>query len=285
MKSRPISTYILFGTELRYLTDAGEGWEVHGEDLILDNIDRFFANLAEFDLPVTQRAACHLDKLRHTFAELPSDYRLTLAEASELSDIMEDLRNTLFAEAEGNVAFIVTDKRIDVNKLLSDMPALMAPGVFDALPEIAQYDFTEAGKCIAFERPTAAAFHIVRGTEATLKHFYCSVVKRNRAQLMWGPIVKSLKDRKSKRPSDALLDNLDSIRRSFRNPTQHPEKTYDIQDVQDLFARCIDVVNRMVASEHWESPRISQQPWVSQSSDSKKLSVISKTGTKGEPDQ
>jgi hypothetical protein len=43
-----------------------------------------------------------------------------------------------------------------------------------------------------------------------------------------------------------LLDNLDNIRHSFRNPTQHPDKIYDIQEVQDLFGLCIDAVNRMV---------------------------------------
>ena len=46
-------------------------------------------------------------------------------------------------------------------------------------------------------------------------------------------------------PSDELLENLDLIRRSFRNPTAHPEKSYDIDEAQDLFGLCIDVVNRM----------------------------------------
>jgi len=39
---------------------------------------------------------------------------------------------------------------------------------------------------------------------------------------------------------------LDNIRRSFRNPTQHPDKIYDIQEVQDLFGLCIDAINRMI---------------------------------------
>ena len=51
---------------------------------------------------------------------------------------------------------------------------------------------------------------------------------------MWGPMVDSLRKRKT-RVSKPLLDNLDNIRYSFRNPTQHPEKTYDIEEVQDLF--------------------------------------------------
>jgi len=160
---------------------------------------------------------------------------------------MDDLRNTLFAEAQGNVAFILTDKRIDVNKLLSAVPALMAPGVFDSLPDVARYDFMEAGKCIAFELPTAAAFHLLRGTEGMLRHFYCSLVRRGRVEPLWGPMVESLRRRRTPPPAP-LLDNLDNIRRSFRNPTQHPDKIYDIQEVQDLFGLCVDAVNRMVLS-------------------------------------
>lgn len=210
------------------------------------NLDRFFTHLQEFNLPVTQRASDDLrefwDKLRKT----ESNHKLTSDEASTLSEIMTYLRNTLSAEAEGNVAFIVTDKRIDVNKLLSDVPALMAPTIFALLPDIAQYDFIEAGKCIAFELPTAAAFHLMRGTEAVLRHFYCSLIIRNRVRPLWAPMVEHLRSRR-KPPPEPLLDNLDNIRRSFRNPTQHPDKVYDIQEVQDLFGLCIDVVNRMVS--------------------------------------
>lgn len=246
MESKRISRYIVFGTELRYLQDCQEGWVVHKEAFVLENINRFFNHLNEFDLPVTQRAAFELRKFRDRLRESKTDHVLTNDEASELSNIMKDLRKTLFAEAGGNIAFIVTDKRIDVNKLLSDMPFLMAPDVFDSLPDIAQYDFIEAGKCIAFELPTSAAFHLLRGTESLLRQFYCSFIRRGRVDLLWGPMVKHLKDRK-KRIAQPLLDNLDNIRRSFRNPTQHPDKIYDIQEVQDLFGLCVDVVNRMAA--------------------------------------
>ena len=63
---------------------------------------------------------------------------------------------------------------------------------------------------------------------------------------MWRDIVVALKKRRDPPPAE-LLDNLDNIRKSFRNPTQHPEKIYDIEEVQDLFGLAIDVVNRMTA--------------------------------------
>ncbi|MCH8260901.1 MAG: hypothetical protein IIC46_11925 [Planctomycetes bacterium] len=246
MKSRPISDYIRFGTGLRYLQDAEPNWSIHKKGTILTNIDDFLTLIKEYDLIVTERAAFRLQELRDELAETASGASLTVIQAKALGSVIRNLRRTLFAEAKGRVAFIVTDKRIDVHKLLSNVGVLFAPGVFEKLPEISRYDFAEAGKCVAFERPTSGAFHLLRGTEDVLRRTYCEIVKRNRAKLMWGPMVESLRKRRSA-PPKPLLDNLDNIRMSFRNPTQHPDKIYDIQEVQDLFALCVDVVNRMAA--------------------------------------
>jgi len=247
MKSKPISRYIRFGTGLRYLQDADEGDNVHGQNHIINIINSLFLSFDEFDMPVTKRAALPLQKFRDKLAKSEPGHKLTSDEASKLNVLMNHIRKTLFAEAGGKVVFIVTDKRIDADKLLSNVSALMAPGVFDSLSSIARYDFEEAGKSIAFELPTAAAYHLLRGTEAVLRDFYCSKVRRGRCQLMWGPMVSSLRGRRRPPPA-VLLDNLDNIRLSFRNPTQHPDKTYDIDEVQDLFGLCVDVVNRMAAS-------------------------------------
>ena len=267
MKSEPISSYIYFGTCVRYLQDVEEGWNVEGHGFVLDNINAFFKCLDKFNLPVTKRASYKLLEFKKKLSQNDSSNEnpeknvdedneenedtergLTLDEARNLMQIMSDIRKTLDAETSGNVAYIVTDKRIDVNKLISNIPALMNEGVFDSLPIIAQYDFNDAGRCIAFEIPTAAAFYLLRGTEAVLREYYCHIIKRKRVkQLLWGPMIIHLRARKSPPlPSETLLNHLDNIRRSFRNPTQHPDKIYDIQEVQDLFSLCIDVVNRMM---------------------------------------
>ena len=245
MKSTSILRYIFFGTALRYLQDVRVGQRARGTDYVEHNVNQLLEMLAEFELPVTIRAAYRLYETLAKLSTFDEDHTLTADEAKEIQEIAEQLRPTLFAEAEGNVAYIVTDKRVDINKLLSDVGGLFAPDVYSSLPEVAQHDFKEAGRCIAFELPTAGAFHLLRGTEDVLRSFYRSVVKRNRVELMWGPMVKSLRERSRNAPSKTLLNNLDNIRLSFRNPTQHPDKIYDIQEVQDLMGLCVDVVNRM----------------------------------------
>ena len=246
MKTKSILDYISFGTSLRYLYEMREGRNVHPN--ILDSIDRFFLKLREFELPVSERAANKLREFRDLLENKNDDYKISKDEASYLSSITDDVRKTLFAEAEGNFAYIVTDKRIQVDKLLNDVRVLMPPDVFDSLPSIAQYDFEEAGKCIAFERPTAAAFHILRGTEAVLKNLYLNVIKKGcLAKPMWGNMVEALKNRKRNRPPKPLLDDLEKIKDNYRNPTQHPEKIYDIEEAQDLFNSCIGVINQMAS--------------------------------------
>jgi len=212
---------------------------------VLENIGYFYDYLDEFNLGVTKRAAYDLADVWDEFSELPEGHALTAAEASRLAGVMDDLRRTLFAEADGNLAYIVGEKRLDTVKLVSDVSSLFARGVFEVLPEVAQYDFEEAGKCVAFERSTAAAFHLLRGTEDVLRAFYCGIVRQRRVSpLVWGPMVDGLRARRSPPPAE-LLRNLDNSRLSFRNPTQHPEKIYDIDEVQDLFGLSVDVVNRM----------------------------------------
>jgi hypothetical protein len=250
MKTKSIFGYFYFGTTVRYLQDISEGYHVHDTErgaLALTNLRRFLETLSDLDLQVTKRAAEPLKGIVRELEPLPEDARLTATQAKKINDLMERIRPTLEAELEGFEAYVVTPKRIDVVRLLKDVPFLLAPGAFSKISDVARYDLTEGGKCIAFERPTAAAFHILRATESVLRFYYCGHVKRNRVNLMWGQMVQHLRGRPREKIPETLLNNLDDIRLHFRNPTQHPEKVYDIQEVQDLWGRCTDAINRMAA--------------------------------------
>src|SRR5207248_2818113 len=153
---------------------------------------------------------------------------LTKAQAMELNRILIDIRKLLDAELPGFQAYIVTPKRLDVQRLLNDVGGLLSAGTFKKLGLITRTDLEEAGKCIAFERPTAAAFHLLRGTEAVLRQFYYAIVKHGRVSpMLWGSMIIDLRKRNKAKPHQDLVEHLDHIRRSFRNPTQHPEKVYD----------------------------------------------------------
>lgn len=246
MQSESIWRYIFLGTALRYLQDHETGWRIQGEGRLLNNIEFVEYLLEQAGLVVSARAfEREVMPIKRRLQEAAEDAVLEEQDAADLHDAVNGFRIALEAEAEGKVAFIVTDRRYDANKLLTDVGHLLRPGIYESLPDIAKVDMAEAGRALAFELPTAAAFHLLRATEQVLRDYYVAWVKRNRVNpLLWGPMVSSLR-RRSKSPPDALLNHLDHIRKNFRNPTDHPEKIYDIEEAQDLFALCCDAIGRM----------------------------------------
>lgn len=246
MKTIRISTYFHFGQIFRFLANVNVPLPLKGEKKVLWNIKQLLKYIDEFGLSVSKRASDKLGKLKLEWQKFPKDHILNDVELKQLRTLLVKLEPTIIAETGGKFAYIVSEKRMDTNKLLNDTPSLFRKDVFNLLPDIAQFDFRQAGKCVAFEFHTAGAFHLLRGTEAVLRFFYCKIVKRKRVSPPnWGPIVSHLGRRRDPPPKE-LLQNLDNLRDSFRNPTQHPEKIYDTDEVQDLFGLCVDIVNRMI---------------------------------------
>jgi len=249
MKSTNIWKYIWVGTCLRFLQDQKKGWKFHGDSYALGNINSFLEHLNNLGLHVTRRASYELETLRDEMSQQPVDYLLTESDAERICKLADEIRLTFQAETQGVFTYVVTDKRLDINKLLNHADKLFSLSIYDACPEIARYDFNEAGKCIAFERPTAAAFHILRGTESVLRYYYKRYIRPAQAGLTWGQMTHALKNKSTgKKPEKLITNHLDHIREGFRNPTQHPDKIYSIDEVQDLFGLCIDVVNRMIGA-------------------------------------
>lgn len=258
MEQRSVRSFIFLGTAVRYVQDAEAGWSLKGPGHLLENVASLLEAFEENRLHVTERLASNVlvpvveAILKRVEADEESGKdnatKLKKAEARMLGEAVTQVRDTLMAEAEGLQAFFTSDKRYEVNRLLGDVQSLMGAGVFGALPHISQLDFQEAGRCVAFELPTAAAFHLLRGTEAALRDYYCRIVKQNRVDPQtWGAMTDHLRRRSHLRPPDVLLDGLDHLRRGFRNPTQHPEKIYEVDEVQDLMGVCFDAASRMIA--------------------------------------
>jgi hypothetical protein len=257
MKAITIFPYINLGALHWHLSKLSGTVSARGENGILAAIKTFKQRLEEAGLPVTLRAGWKLWQLAD---EIEKDEKLEFVPPEMISKICTlaySLENTLIAESEGKVTYLLTDKRLDIGKLLSKQSALLAPDVWSSLPSVCVYDFSGACKSVAYELPTAAAFHILRCTEGVLRHYYLGVIKQKRLkpdQRTWGAMVSQMRAKRLNTPSVELLDVLDRIRVNFRNPTNHPEKIYDIDEVQDLFGLCIDAINRMVKADQWILP-------------------------------
>lgn len=159
---------------------------------------------------------------------------------------------TIDAELDTKDAFILEEKRISLNILLNEITKLFSVNCYDKLPEVAKFDFEESGKCLAFDRYTAAAFHALRGTEGTLKYYYSVLLTKvpKDSQTWYNFVTEIEKEIKLKKiipaPNGDLMTNLDSLRKYYRNKTQHPQLIYSSDDVQDLLTNCIKTVNQII---------------------------------------
>jgi hypothetical protein len=259
MIKKSILGLINMGSTLRYLRERQEGhpithpMETKGKFFYVQHsIEGFLAALDEYDMTITRRAATDLCEFLDKIKLKEVGSLLTSEEANNLRETIMSLEKTLWAEASGIHSFFTTDKKISIDKLTLKQESLFPGETFSELPEIAKYDVREGGMCIAFERGTAAAFHILRATEAVLRELYCRIVKQKRIKrLNWGDITVDLVQRR-KKPSTTIMKNLDYIRENFRNPTSHPEVRYDIEEAQSLFNLCIDVMCRMIKDPLWK---------------------------------
>jgi len=196
---------------------------------------------------VTLSASDDLKHLRDEFSKYPTDARVSLTDKGRLHDVMDRLRYTLRAEASTLHAYVLDEKRIDVQKLVNEPDFFFAHRTFERLPDIARFDVREAGKCIAFDLPTAGAFHLLRATEDTLRSYFRTFFKRASIETAsWGQLLERLRAKaRNPKPDATLLHHLDHIRKNFRNPTDHPQMIFDTDQVQDLLALVADVLNRM----------------------------------------
>lgn len=115
------------------------------------------------------------------------------------------------------------------------------------LSEQTKFDFDQAGKCMVFDLPTATAYHLLRGTETVIRHYYDEVVagiKKAPAKARnWGAYIKLLRDHAAEGKVTSLLHH---IKESYRNPVLHPEDNYTDEMVQVLFGVCVSAIVMMV---------------------------------------
>ncbi len=254
MKQQNISYLFNLGTDFQFLVRIEAGTRCFGEKSVDTIILRFLESLEKYDLHVTRECASQLEDFQTNIGEKSEDRKTTKDEALEIRKIMKDIWTVLYAEAPTKYFYVLSDKRLGTKRLLDDVGALFAEGIFEQLPDISKKDFVEAGRCIASECPTAAACLILRATEAVLRHVYICVVRQKRLpvnQRTWGKLVGALRG-KRKGPSEDLLNDFQSIGTRFRNPTQHPDKIYDIEEVQNLWPRCADAIGEATRAERWE---------------------------------
>ena len=122
-------------------------------------------------------------------------------------------------------------------------PKLFGEDVFNRFP-VAADDIYEAGCCLAFERPTACVMHLMRVLEAGLSALAADlgVPKQND----WGAYLRKIQEELDARTKGLkarsgdeqfyaeAAANFDRLRRAYRNPTMHVDKSYSQERAEEI---------------------------------------------------
>ncbi len=237
-------SYFRFGQAFGYLQKCRNGSDKAEVLTCLGSIRDF---LRENNLKISYRVLGVLFDEIFKSLDASDEKDINNSQADFIREKIEIFFLTISAEALDQRIYITNEKRYEASKLLTGVDKLFAVNVFNGFPEIAKFDFKEACNCILFERPTAAAFHLMRGTEDLIKGLYKRLggSPENPGNGTWGHYENALRTQFGDRVSAPLLEQMKNLRTNFRNPTQHPEKIYDLDEVQDLLNTSIEIANRI----------------------------------------
>jgi hypothetical protein len=109
----------------------------------------------------------------------------------------------------------------------------LSPATLAAIGEDARKDIKQAGRCLAFEIPTAAGIHMMRAFEKVFRKFYKACTAKDGGTTDIYKLIKDLRDHFSN-VDPKTLNILDQIRDLHRNPLAH-EVFLEMDDAIELF--------------------------------------------------
>jgi hypothetical protein len=159
----------------------------------------------------------------------------------------KELEKVLANDLPGLATYYVIQKGLfSTDDLIAHADIHIPESLRSQLPPQAQADINEAGRCLAFELPTASAFHIWRATETTMDEYYKMLSGGNsfsddKVQRTWDSYVKALGTKGAETKVTAFLDH---IRQEYRNPVSHPSVNIEMEEAFSLFGAALSVVTQ-----------------------------------------
>lgn len=200
------------------------------EDLVYNSV--FSASL-KVVLPSATKIIDQLNEIApHPKQDIEIDWDKEVP-AWKISSLQSDFRifeAILQAELTTTALYFVSPKGgYDTSCLVDDAKSLFPASLSSKVPECSA-DIIAAAKCIAFDLPTAAAFHLHRAHEAVLRKYWtvASGGRDHPDTKTMGSYLKELE--KGNFSSEVLISYLKSIKDFHRNPIMHPDDNIETMD-------------------------------------------------------
>ena len=203
--------------------------------LMLSDRSRFTNHLkaliAELKMPELDMCRKAAERLLHHVEQDASHFQI-------LHD-MQSLRERLLDQIE-NVTFVAI-RQSDRDYFVPHTP-LFGIEVDLKFPEMSE-DISEAGKCLALGRGTAAVFHLMRVMERALQRLGTELGILLASEKNWQNVldeankaIKLLDHKKQKTKALAeSASHLYAVKLAWRNEVMHPKQTYTMEQAHEIF--------------------------------------------------
>jgi hypothetical protein len=257
MKKVNLHQFYSFGSIVHPLTEIKEGDEIKQINWKLQSAKswlEFFCEDNMLPLVVCKTAARKVIESVSPATEFAEDKKLDFLEAYEIRTSAREFETVFSAEIQTFATYFASQKGIySTSDLIERTGKVFPESLRSRLPKECIADISQAGKCIAFEVPTAAAFHIIRATESVIRLYYAYVVKKPlKPQLRnWGAYIKNLNEAGA---DPKITGFLDHIRELHRNPVLHPEEMLTSEDALVLMGAATSAIVQMMLAIPESSP-------------------------------
>jgi len=169
------------------------------------------------------------------FGTITPDRKLIWIEAYRIREAVQEFETVFSAELPTLDTYIVSKKGIySTADLIERAETAIDEEARAVVSPEALKDFKQAGRCLAFELPTAAAFHTMRAVEAVLR-MYWQLGTNQPAGTKPPEMANCIEQLRKAGEDPKLMDILDHIRDLHRNTIMHPEAFLEMKEALRLF--------------------------------------------------
>ena len=174
-------------------------------------------------------------------------------EILEIISKIRDLKTILIAELRTSSSFAVVGSGIfDVDQLVNEAHKAIDDEIRLRLSDTVCAEIDSAGKCLAFNLPTAAAFHSMRAIERVVKRYLGDFLSLEEIEKLnnWGQYIAAMEKLKTQEdgPSEEAIALIRQVKDIYRNPVIRPDRVLNYSESSIVFHSMIAAVVR-IASE------------------------------------
>jgi hypothetical protein len=189
-------------------------------------------------LPAATERAADLGRYltREILQKVPE--RISKEQAESVREMVHAFETSLQDELAKAPVFCCEDEKIgnySVDKLLKGASNGYAAKTRTNLTSACLTEIDEAGRCLIYDRSTAAGFHMLRSIEITIRQYLLAIPGFQMPPLNrqnWGEYLQLLRNNST---AKEVTDHLQNIKDNYRNPLMHPEDTLEIDEAVSLF--------------------------------------------------